>query len=318
VIHAIKVPDGKLIDAPGCYDISMGRYHSQCCIGPGVSSSGLRAMWTPGSPAHYFDESELNPKRVPQAEQPHFSLGRAAHHLLFLGRKGFDEEFVIRPSKWRDWRTDDAQMWRLGMIRAGKTIITEAELNNIIGMAESLANHPLVSAGVLDGAVERSLIYQDHHTGVWLKSRPDVIPNASGDICDLKTSAAIDTQSIARSLKDYSYHMQAALCGMACKAVLGLEMQSFSLVWVEKTRPWCVRVTTVPPEDLVRGQMQVEAMTRLFAECVQTGVWPGPGGAQEDAEFLGLNPFDRQRIDEELERLKGATTPEPYDHMELS
>src|SRR5258708_18976764 len=112
-------PDA-LITEPGVYDLTMDRYHGQPCDGPSVSSSGLRTIWS-ASPAHYWLESSLNPHREEQGERPHFSLGRAAHHLLFLGRTGFDAEFVVRPEKWKDWRTNDAKEWRDEMLAAGLT-----------------------------------------------------------------------------------------------------------------------------------------------------------------------------------------------------
>jgi hypothetical protein len=169
-------PSGK-VSVPGVYALSMAEYHGDLCFGPSISSSGLRTIWSQ-SPAHYFHASPYNPAgfvlqvvdgvevMVPkdQPERPHFSIGKAAHHLLYLGRKGFDAEFVIRPSKWKDWRTDAAKEWKAEQIKAGLTIITDAELEAITGMARSLGAHPLVKSGILDGAVERSLIFKDAKT----------------------------------------------------------------------------------------------------------------------------------------------------------
>ena len=320
-MDAIKLPPGEKITRAGVYDLSMAEYHGQPTVGASISSSGLRTIWS-RSPAHYWVESPLNPKPREQEERPHFSIGRAAHHLLYLGRKGFDAEFAVRPTTWSDWRSNAAKEWKAEQLAAGMTIITDAELENIAGMARSLAAHPLIKAGILDGAVERSLIWPDNHTGAWLKSRPDCIPNTSGDVADLKTCESVATDSLQRSMGTFHYPMQAALCGLGMKAVLDIQMQSFSFVWVEKTEPWCVRVTTMTPDDLVRGRMQVEASTRTFAECVKTGVWPGPGGAQQDAEYLGLGSWAQKQIDERLELLNGGpgAVADRADelHMELS
>lgn len=295
--------DGKPISEAGAYDgVPMDAYHGQLTVAPSISSSGLRTIWNE-SPAHYFLNSYLNEEREPPPERPHFSLGRAAHHLLFLGKKGFDDEFVVRPEKWSDWRTKEAKEWRAEQIEAGMTIITDTELGHITGMARSLGKHPLVKAGILDGAVERSMVFQ-HHTGVWLKSRPDCIPNDSGDVCDLKSASSVSTESLRRSLRDYGYHVQAALVAMAMKATLDIEMTSFSLVWVEKAPPYCCRVTAFTAEDLLRGQMQIDVVARIFGECLTTGEWSGPGGNQSDAEYLSLPSFAAQDIDARLELLK--------------
>lgn len=308
-MKARTLPDDALITENGVYDLTMDRYHGQPCDGPSISSSGLRTIWN-SSPAHFYLNSSLNPDREPdEDERPHFALGRAAHHLLLQGRKGFDAEYAVRPERWKDWRTAEAREWKSDAIKAGMTIITDAELANIAGMARSLAAHPLVKAGILDGAVERSLIWRDPETGVWCKSRPDAIPTSGLDVADLKTCVSVSTDSLRRSLGDFGYHQQGALVGEAFRHVLGREMATFTLVWVEKAAPWCVRITTLTPEDLLRGQRQNEAALRLFARCADAGHWPGPGGEQPDGEFLSISDWSAKSIDARLETMKQAA---PY------
>ena len=298
--NPLPMPTSGKISEPGVYALPIEVYHGQPTVGPSISSSGLRTIWAQ-SPAHYFVDSAMNPKRAPQADRPAFALGRLAHKLLLEGSDGLADEFVTRPEQWSDWRTKAAQEWRDGMIAAGKTVITEADLAAVTGMAESLARHPLVEHGILDGFVERSLIWKDAKTGVWLKSRPDVVPRASGLFSDLKTTASVSDSDLERSLADYGYHCQAALVGMASEAVLGRPMDEFALVWVEKAPPHCVRVTVLTGEDLDRGRQQLRRAIDQFAECIATGEWPGPGGSRRDAEYLTLPPWAAKRIDERLE-----------------
>jgi len=296
----------------------MDAYHGQPCDGPSVSSSGLRTIWAQ-SPAHYYLNSSLNPHREEQEQKKHFNIGRAAHHLLLQGREGFEEQYAIRPERFSDFRTNAAKEWRDDMIARGMTILTDDQLYDISGMAKSLARNPLVKAGILDGEVERSLIFKDPETGVWLKSRPDCIPNASGDVADLKTTTSVATNSLQRTIEDYDYAMQGGLVSMAFNQVLGIALETFTLVFVEKTAPWCVRVVTLTPEDMLRGTMQIAAATKIFAACSETGEWPGPGGYQQDAEYLPIREFKRRAIDDQLEALKAlAPSPTPVLEMELS
>lgn len=305
--NPLKIADDAKVTAPGVYDLPMAVYHGDCCAGPSVSSSGLRTIWAQ-SPAHYHYDSPYNPNRPEPKDRPHFSLGRAAHHLLYLGDKGFSDEFVVRPSEWSDWRTKEAKAWRDAAILDGKTVLTDAEIEAIKGMAASLGKHPLVrpgpgQSGILDGAVERSLIWQDEKTGVWLKSRPDNIPSGSGLFADLKTTESVSDESLERSLAGFGYHMQAALVAMASEAVLGLPADAFTFafVWVEKAPPHCVRVTVLTGEDLERGRMQLRRSIDQFAACVASGEWPGPGGTRRDAEYLQLPAWAAKRIDQQLE-----------------
>lgn len=290
---------GQKITAPGCFvGMGMSAYHGQPTDGPSVSSSGLRTIWAE-SPAHFFAKSSLNPNRKAQDDSPAFAVGRLAHKLLLEGREGLADEFAIRPAEWSDWRTKAAQVWRDEQILAGRTVITEDDLVTVTGMAESLARHPLVKAGILDGKIERSLIWKDAETGIWIKSRPDVIPNASSVVADLKTTVSVTDDALEKSLASYGYNVQASVVGMGLEAVLGLPMEAFALVWVEKTDPFCVRVTQLTPDDIERGRLQVRASLRTMARCLDTGVWPGPGGA--DASYLSLPAYAAKRIDTELD-----------------
>ena len=93
--ETVTIKDEREVREFGMFAMSLEWYHADCCDGPSISSTGLRTIWT-RSPAHYWATSALNPKRVDPEDKPDFSIGRAGHHLLLLGRKGFDEEFVVR------------------------------------------------------------------------------------------------------------------------------------------------------------------------------------------------------------------------------
>ena len=164
-------------------------------------------------------------------------------------------------------------------------------------MARSLAAHPMVKAGILDGYVERSLIWE--HGGVWLKSRPDCIPNDSGDFADLKTCASVRTDDLRRALGQFQYPMQAALTGMGSRAVLQRELQTFTLVFVEKDAPHCVRIISIKPDDIERAARKVDVAVNLFGECWESGKWPGPG-EQNDAEFMDVPEWSRKSDDDRL------------------
>lgn len=292
------------IDKPGVYQISIGAYHSNCCVGPSVSSSGLRAILT-RSAAHYWATSYYNPNHIAHDETEAFILGRASHHLL-LGEDDFSTLFIGRPEElggkpWNGNRTE-CRAWLAQQETAGRTVLTPAQIEQIRGMARALAAHPLVAAGLLNGEVERSLIWCDEETGVWCKSRPDCIPNDSGDVADLKTTTDVNYDELASTIGKLGYHMQGALVGEAFKKVLGRPMTSFSLCFVEKKLPHCVRVVTLKDCDLERGARQNRAALRIFADCMEKGVWPGPGD-HSDADFIEIPAWMQTRIDKELEYL---------------
>ena len=307
----IKKWDGKPISEPGLYShISMEAYHSQLTVGPSISSSGLRTMWD-RSPAHYFVGSYLNPARVVE-DNPAFAFGRAAHKLLIEGRKDFELEYAVRPEEWKDWRSKAAQEWRDEQVKAGLTVLTQDDLFNIAGMAKSLAAHPMVRTGILDGLIERSCVWQDERTGIWLKARPDAMP-APTDLADLKTTASVSDDDLQRSITNFGYNVQAAVAMAGVEAVTGVRPESFTLVFAEKAAPWSVRVVTLMAEDIDRGASIMRWATWEFAKAVRTGIWLGPDRGVADAEFLPMSGWARKVIDERLSILLPAQEYEAYE-----
>lgn len=304
MIKATQYVKGAVITAPGLFaSVPISVYHgASLCDGPSVSSSGLRKIINE-SPAHFWCESPYNPDRVEQKESEALILGRAAHHLL-LGEDDFSTLFIARPDKWDSWRTDAAKKWKADQEAEGRTVLLQGQLDQIRGMARSLAAHPLVEAGILNGEIEQTLAWRCKETGVWLKARPDAIPNESGDFADLKTTTSVQSADLARTIAELSYHQQAALISGGWHALTGKDIASFSFVFVEKTAPFCVRIVTLRDEDLARGERQNFVAIKKFARCMETGEWPGPGGA--DAEYLSLPEWATKRIDHQLETAEAA------------
>jgi hypothetical protein len=294
------------ISRPGIYSgVPMSLYHSQgLCDGPSISSSGLRRIFNE-SPAHFYCTWDGNPERVESGDSPVFVLGRAAHHLL-LGEDAFSTLFIQRPENidgqpWQGNRTA-CKAWLKAQEAAGRTVLKPEDIKTIRGMARSLAAHPLVQAGILNGRVEQSMVWRCKDTGLWKKARPDVIPTDSGDFCDLKTCMSVATDDLQRAIAEHGYHQQGALVCEGYNAITGKQAGSFSLCFVEKSPPYCVRFVTLWNSDLVLGERQNYAAMALFARCLERNEWPGPGGA--DAEYLALPEWMTKRIDRNLEQIE--------------
>jgi PDDEXK-like domain of unknown function (DUF3799) len=290
--------DGGKIKVSGIYNgLPIETYIKQPCIGPSVTSSGLRAIWK--SPAYFWCYSALNPNSLSPEESDWFVLGKASHTLL-LGEDDFSTKYIVRPPRFDSWRTTESKKWRADQQALGRTVLLPSQVEVIRGMARSLSNMPLVKAGILAGEIEQSIFWKDEETGIWCGSRPDCIPNDSGDVCDLKTSTSIDYDDIARTIGTLGYHMQASLVGEGFKQVLKRPMTSFSLLFVEKSPPFSGRIVTLKDCDLERGTKQNRACLRIMADCLEKNWWPGPGD-YSDAEFIEIPTWLQSRIDKELE-----------------
>lgn len=297
---------GGKITEPGIYSrVPMLRYHAaDICDGPSISSSGLRKI-IHKSEAHYWCDSPLNPHRIgTDDDKEAFVLGRAVHHLI-LGEPYFTKLFVEQPDEydsgkgWKAWHNgaDKCKRWKAEQGRQGLTILTHQQIDNIRGMALALGQNPLVRAGILNGKIERSMFWKNKESGIWLKARPDAIPNDSLDFADLKITTSTRFEDLVATIGKFSYYQQGALIGEACRRVMGKEMASFSLVFVEHKPPYTTRVVQIDPEDLKRGaDLNKQAIAR-FWRCLKNGEWPGPGGVQHDAQSISLSTRVRENVD---------------------
>lgn len=264
---------GGKITAPGIWkDVPMSVYHSDCCDGPSVSSSVLRGIAPPdGCPMKAWDDFYLNPDRAEQEEKDHFSLGKAVHTLL-LGESDFQKAYAVRPKQFDSWRTKDAKDWREATIKLGKTVLVPEMREQLEGMANRVANDR-VFLDHLTGRVERTVVYQDKRTGLWVKARPDSIP-ADTVIADLKTTADASQRGCLNTIKKFNYHMQLALCGTALEEVTHQRVTDYVLLFIEPKRPWAYNIKPVDNQYIWLGARQNRAAMNIFAEGFKTGYWP--------------------------------------------
>lgn len=311
----IKPWDGKPITEPGIYSgIPIEVYHSAtiCAPEPKISSSGLRDIWSE-SPAYYWSRSPYNPRRVEQKPSEAQLLGSATHTLI-VGGEIFSERFVIRPEKLLNPDTNKERKWHgnnpeckawLAAQPKGLSVLTEEQLYAVREMAISLGRQPVIAAGLLNGGIELSMFWRDRKTGIWLSARPDATPNDSGDFGELKTTRSTLYVRLQYSLDEYGYPQQAGLVAEGARE-LGIPFENFVYAFVQNEEPFCSRINTLVEEDLARGARMNRVCIDRFAECIKRygiakdSYWPGPGGEQSDAEYIGLSDRARERIDNRL------------------
>lgn len=263
------------ITAPGIYDISMDEYHSDCCPGPSTSSSGLRTIELE-CPLEYWAFSYLNPERFEKEPTDAFNMGKAAHCLL-LGGEDWSSNYIVRPLEidgkpWngnrnicKDWLFEHDHL----------TIIKPDELIHIEHMAKVLEKHPLAEL-LTTGDVEKSLIWQDEETGVWLKARPDIIPTYDSTVVDYKTTVArVQPYQLSADVVKWGYQMQLSLIEDGLAILADKRDLNMVLLFQQKKPPYHLAPVEISPELLEIGREQNRRAIRKFAHGIETGEWPG-------------------------------------------
>jgi hypothetical protein len=277
-------------EAPAIVDgLSAEAYHADRTS---ISSSGLRALLTPGCPAQFkYDRDH------PQPPKREFDLGHAAH-LLVLG-EGPELQVIDFP----DWRKKDAQIERDEAYLAGKIPLLTKDHDMVQAMAEAIRQHPV--AGPLftpDGGVaEQSIFWTDPRTDVRCRCRPDWMPHR-GDgrlvVVDYKTAKAVDPAALAKAVYERGYHAQAAhyLDGVKAAGLHGDREPAFVFVFQSKTAPYLVHLVELDFPALALGAARNERALRAYAEAERTGIWPG---FNDRITYLPLPPWAEKRDQEE-------------------
>lgn len=300
---------GGKITKPGVYRcVSIDDYHGNVDLFDGfsISSSGLRAVKR--RPSEYWGYSPYNPQPFEKEEKASLEFGKAAH-MLVLGEEGFKARYVLRPATYpydkateKPWNGNATwcKNWLDQHRKAGRTVITETEIAHIRHMADALSRKEAIKLGILNGRIERSIFAKSDD--IWLKTRPDVVPNDSGDYVDLKTAASVDDESLSKAIYNHGYHMQAGLLRMIVRDVLGEQaFSSFTFVFVEKAPPYDVRVMQLKDEDIDLGEAQARKAIATVKECLKRGIWPGYDGFDREISYVEMPSWSKTRIKLELE-----------------
>ena len=261
----------RAIAEPGIYDLSLAEYLADPCAVPSISSHGLRQLLNECA-AKYWWKSALNPDR-PAIETKPMNFGKAAHDWLLVGETFLETIHVLSDSC--NLQTKAGKAERDTAKAAGKVVIKAAEFETVKAMHAALQAHEFAGAAFRNGQPEKSLIWQDRETGVWLRCRPDFLPAAIRHIPDYKTAVSSQPEAFRKQAWNLGYHMQAALYLDGIEAVTGTAPKSFFFVVQEKEPPYVVTCIALDPIAIEWGRIQNRKAIATYAECLRTGKWPG-------------------------------------------
>ncbi len=250
-----------MINVAGLYpDLPIDEYHSDCCDGVSISSSGLKRILD--CPARYWAESYYNPARVVKTTKA-LDFGKAAHALV-LGEPEFAAHFIISP--FDAFTTKEARSWR---DEQTKTIVKAADMDAIHAMARRMRETPATARAFTEGKPEQSFIWRDRETGVWLKSRPDWVPEdlATNWSQEYKSAVSIHPRKLSAQAFQLCYDVQAAMTFDGIVAVTGSPPLGIAHVCQEKAEPYLCDLRIFTPDQIDLGRVRYRKALRIFAQC---------------------------------------------------
>lgn len=232
-----------------------------------LSQSRLKSLAR--SPAHY----RWNLAH-PREDTETFLFGRMLHAAI-LEPAVFKAEYVSMPKV--DGRTKEGKEIKERYVREhpGKTIVSQAVWEEVVGMSEAVQAHKTASRLLYSIKPEFSFCWQDRETGVLCKGRADALCSSSvlgAPVLDIKTCQDASPQGFARAMREYRYHNQAAwyLDGLAA---VGKKVEKFILIAVEKLTNF-VGVYEIDKRTLDYARQENSDLLKLFAYCSNNDEWP--------------------------------------------
>lgn len=269
------------ITKPGLYEgMSDEDYHGDP-VDPCSLSSSLARRLTEHVPAKAI-AAHVNRKPTKS-----MNLGKAAHlHALGAG-----PQLVV----WQyDGRTKAGKEERLAHaadIAAERIVaVTEAERDQVLGMAKALREHPEIAA-ILDAcAPEVSGFWQEGD--VWCRSRYDLLSDTVA--WDYKTAEDSSARGFERAMSTYGYHQQTEFYQRGLRA-LGhpAAVEPMRFIVQETQDPYLVQVHTCDALSIEIAAALNDRAIGIYAEAVKSGEWPGYPSLHAEPTALSNSYFYR-------------------------
>ena len=132
-----------------------------------------------------------------------------AFHAYLLGTSD-----VVSLPEGESFRSKDNQKWRDEQLEAGNIIVSYNDMQLLKRMKEGIEQtslmpeYPDYMEIIEQGTKEQCIEWKDRQTGLMLKAKPDLIPVGTDYLVDLKTAQKADTESFAKEVINYGYHIQ--------------------------------------------------------------------------------------------------------------
>ena len=126
---------------------------------------------------------------------------------------------------------------------------------------------------LIEGAMyEQSYFWEDEHSGIMVKCRPDILHDNM--IVDLKTIRSASSRTYQREMIDSGYHIQGAMIREGIKQCTGKDIKTVINVCIEKTYPYAIGIKIISESALEAGHVKFKQALLDIKRCKQENHWP--------------------------------------------
>jgi len=237
-------------------------------------------------------------KENPKEATPLMTMGSATQYL------------VTHSHVWEDRYRDTevarrgTKAWKDAVEDAGDRIcLTEGEIEKVFGMADSIRHCPDLLEFSLPrgtGVAETVVVWNDSTTGVKCKIALDWWWEEYNRIDEMKTTEKVGKDAFAKQVANQYWHVQAAMAVDAIATVTNQQWYpTFRWIGVERKPPHMLAVRRASKATIDLGRWQYTKWLRLYADCKESGLWPGY--STDGVEELELPSWEHWRSMQEDE-----------------
>jgi len=240
----------------------------------GISKSGLDLIAR--SPAHFRYSA-------PRTASRNMEIGTAIHTAI-LEPERFASEYMLL----RDVDDRRASAYKeAAKIYGGERTLTSSEADKVAGMQEAVWSNPEAVAFLRNQITRREVSFftTDPITGVKVKARFDATCGIAG--LDLKKTQDARPEFFIKSIWNYRYHVQQAFYSDVFEWETGESLDDFRFLAVEEDAPNACKLYRLPHDLVAHGRKLYRTALNTYAECLNSGHWPGLSGATETIHPTG-------------------------------
>lgn len=225
---------------------------------PGINIHSL--MDFARCPAWYKHKKDFPCEKVTDA----MLLGSAVDMQVFEPEK-WETEFAVLPELNLRTNAGKEAKAEFEAANVGKRIITQDMYEQALSMALKVRLDNRASNLLHGCQYQASLFFNG------LKGRPDAMK--LGQMADLKTTQDASPEEFRRSIFKYNYHNQAAWY-VALARSLGLPIETYHIIAIEKTEPYLVGIYRLGRNLLQRGLEENSHQLARLRECEMLDHYP--------------------------------------------
>lgn len=213
------------------------------------------------SPRKYWAK-HLNPERPIEEPKPAMILG-TAFHTLILEPHLFEEQYFTLPEKvlLKDVGRelyDEYKKIEKEAEETKKCVLSWNTMEQLRCMQASLFANIKAKELIENAVYESSYFWKDLHSGLILKSRPDII---KGSIyIDLKTIEDASPENYQREMVKCGYHIQGAMVRDGYFELTGEKIEACINLCVEKTYPYSIGIYIIDELAIEAGHCEYKQL----------------------------------------------------------